>query len=405
MNRLTKFIKLEYLLLFLWAIIQFILFQKHGIKVVNDSHRYMEYANNLLEHGTYIDQHNKWYLTYVLFISGCFKLGLGVTGVVILQTLLSGFAFFLLSRAVQDHYPNQKNIGIILLALLIFWVKLSEWNFYVMTESMYISLLCVFVALLLKAQQKRINWYLVPPLVPILFFTRPSSLAFFGATVFVLVIIKLKASSKSGWFKSLIVLLAIIPLIVLGEYMLQTFDMTSVYNRGELVYAYGLYPSYPHQGLMVITPPEHLFIPSPEYPKIWQLISYIVGNPLFFTKLAFGKTCYFIGNAKPYFSWAHNIFIIGILWPLYFLAIKKALVIRDRLVLFTLSFVLLNVVIVVLATEDWDGRFLLPVLPIIFIHSAGQLANILNQKNRKKVITKEPTPSDRSAQGTQTGHF
>jgi hypothetical protein len=364
----------------------------------------MEYANNLLAHGLYIDAHNKWYLTYVLFLSASFKLGFGVTGVVILQTLLSGSAFFLLSRAIQQYYPNQKNIGVILLALLIFWVKLSEWNFYIMTESMYISLLCIFIALLLKAQQKRGYWYLILLLVPTLFFIRPSSLAFFGALVSVFVFIKIKASSGSGLFKTVIVLFAVIPLIVLAEYMLQTFDMLSVYNRGELVFAYGLYPSYPHQGLMVITPPENLFIPSPEHPKMWQLASYITCNLSFFTKLALGKTFYFLGNAKPYFSWAHNIFIIGILWPLYGLAVKRALTIKDVLVLFTLIFVLLNITIVILATEDWDGRFLLPALPFIFIFSAGQLATVLNQKNSTNIIIKEKHPKNRSNQGSQTGH-
>jgi len=43
------------------------LFQKYGVKVVTDTHRYVEYASNL-QSGFYFDPHNFWYIGYSLYI-------------------------------------------------------------------------------------------------------------------------------------------------------------------------------------------------------------------------------------------------------------------------------------------------------------------------------------------------
>ena len=51
----------------LFWVIASLIFVKFGVKNVNDSHRYLEYATNL-KNGFYIDRHNIWYIGYVIFI-------------------------------------------------------------------------------------------------------------------------------------------------------------------------------------------------------------------------------------------------------------------------------------------------------------------------------------------------
>lgn len=398
MNIRSKVVRPEYLLFLVWVVVQFVLFQKHGIKVVNDSHRYINYANNLIEHGFFIDAHNKWYMTYVLFLTAIFKTKLGLGSVVILQTLISGCAFFFLSKSVQKYYPDKKHLGAILLSLLIFWVKLSEWNFYIMTESLYISLICITGSMILLALKKELKWPWLLPMAPILFFTRPSSLAFFAALTLAVAILKMKKSPASWLLKSMMLFIPLLGLLAISEYMLQTFDMISVYNRGELVYAYGLYPSYPHQNLMVLDVPEGLYTPSGSSSKLWELLSYIGVNFFFFMKLALGKCFYFIGNIKPYFSWGHNLFIIAFLWPVYGFSIKGGLSTKSNMALFVCLYVLFNSAIVILSTEDWDGRFLLPVLPAVFILASIGLSSMLDQRKRMNTKTKDNTPRVRSNQ-------
>ena len=89
---------------------------------------------------------------------------------------------------------------------------------------------------------------------------------------------------------------------------------------------------------------------------------FILYNPIFFLKLSLAKLFYFYGNAKPYFSWQHNVVIIGFLWTVYGFGIKGFKYLKKNHKVFLLSYLM-----IVLCSEDWDGRFLIPVLPVVFV--------------------------------------
>jgi hypothetical protein len=88
-----------------------------------------------------------------------------------------------------------------------------------------------------------------------------------------------------------------------------------------------------------------------------------------------GKLFVFISYLKPHYSLAHRVLGVLVLWPAYWLAARGA---RQRAVwrparVFLVSVFLLQTAIVMLAVDDWDVRFLAPVLPVVFVLAALEL--------------------------------
>jgi hypothetical protein len=67
---------------------------------------------------------------------------------------------------------------------------------------------------------------------------------------------------------------------------------------------------------------------------------------------------------------------------MYFLAIKGfRLMNNHELKIFIGTFLGLQILMVSLTSENWDGRFLLPVLPVVFILSSFGISGYLNIKS------------------------
>lgn len=118
-------------------------------------------------------------------------------------------------------------------------------------------------------------------------------------------------------------------------------------------------------------PPRNLTIPSEEHPPLWRLMLFGFYNFLYFFKISLFKLTLFFANVKPYFSFFHNLMIVLVLYPLYLLAVFgffKTSWSAEKV--FISIFVLSQAGIVAFTSENWDGRFLIPVLPFIFIFSA-----------------------------------
>jgi len=52
----------------LYLLVSLYLFNKYGIRIMNDSPRYLNYAADLNTKGIYFDPLNFWYISYVFFV-------------------------------------------------------------------------------------------------------------------------------------------------------------------------------------------------------------------------------------------------------------------------------------------------------------------------------------------------
>lgn len=159
--------------------------------------------------------------------------------------------------------------------------------------------------------------------------------------------------------------------IFLLNHMLSSFTLIETYSRGDVIF---LYPE------IIVEEGDSLNLPKMASP-ISNLIYFIVHNFPYFIKLASLKLGYFFLNMKPYYSYPHNTFLL-LLLPIYYFAIKggfsKSISLQARSFIYT--FIAFQALIVMLTVEDWDGRFLVPVLPFIFILSAAGVSNFYSKK-------------------------
>jgi hypothetical protein len=120
-----------------------------------------------------------------------------------------------------------------------------------------------------------------------------------------------------------------------------------------------------------------------------RILFFIADKPGYFLKLGGMKLWYLFLHVRPYYSDLHNYIFVLTLVPSYMLAawgfMSRTDHSADKWLL--VSIFMFHSMIVVLTNADWDGRYLLVLLPIVFIFSArGTWCALAAVKARMDVI-------------------
>ncbi|UII26408.1 hypothetical protein LVD15_24435 [Fulvivirga maritima] len=370
------------LLLSLGFLLVFIaLFSQNGVKYVNDSHRYIEYAESL-KSGFYIEAHNIWYFGYVIFIYviNLFTAHTNHLLIVLLQYLLCYFALIALYKAACLLFNNPV-AGLFTGVLFLAQIEVVSWSSYLLCESLYVSLTCFSLwAGVIWWRGKR-GWkmlVLMSFLFLFTFITKPTGLALFVGISFVL-LREILLQLQSRWKRAVLLSVLLVLLLLLVNVMLATFTFTRDYQSGEIIFAVTTVPYQPSFKYLVLDVPEHLNILPEHYPPLVRLTYFIATNFTYWLKISVVKAFYFLFHIRPYWSRWHNLYNLLLLIPIYFLTIKT-LINRKwpvELRLFCIVYIATHTTIVSMTTVDWDGRFLMPVLPVIFILASAQIVKYL----------------------------
>jgi hypothetical protein len=355
---------------------QILLYTHYGARLSADSSVYLQDAHTILE-GHVQDGRSIWYAGYAFFLGVIFFFGGTINTVVLIQILLSGWGTYCLYHCSKTLF-NNRLCGLFVATLYSVWIPIQEWNTYIYTESLFTTC-CIFSFTALLKSQKPWHFWLTSLLFVFTFFIRPTGIALLVATF--------GYAFSFLWSKNhkqlAVLLIGVFTVLVLmlANTMLTSFELIDSYAKGELI--------YPNAALHLH--PSHLLIPSPDRSPITRILLFIKDNPLYFAQLSSIKFFLFFGNVKPYFSVLHNLFIITMLYPNYFFAWKSFQKIHhfknEKILIVT--FIFTQAIIISLTSENWDGRFLVPVLPFIFILSSGCV---------KKWETIELKPSNGSIQ-------
>lgn len=365
-----------------WTLVNMLLFQKNGIKIVSDSERYIEYANGLAS-GFYFDSHNFWYVGYGLYLLLVFKLfGGSIVAAVIGQYLLSFVAVIALYRGTFLLWSSS-TAALITCLLFLGFIDISSWNSYILTESLYTSFICFSLFCLITVRQRPVSIsfkILTAVVVVFTFFMKPTGIALLVALAAV-VLYNMVVAANSAWKKVSIISTAVVVFIILINRMLTTFLLIETYQAGEVIYGVTSFPDQEVVESLIVDRPANIFTPSSAHPVIIRVVEFIFHHPIYWLKLFFLKVYYLLLHTRPFWSGYHNMFSLAVLVPSYFLfsgTLRSAAVDRD-VVIFSISFVLVHILSVGITSDDWDGRFLMPMLPVIFIF-AGRGIEVLSNK-------------------------
>ncbi|WP_380805234.1 hypothetical protein [Shivajiella indica] len=170
--------------------------------------------------------------------------------------------------------------------------------------------------------------------------------------------------------------------MALANQMVSTFGFIENYKIGELIYGVTQYSNIPYYDLLIIDRPENMILPNNDQLPLVQMLCFIYHQPVYWLKLFFGKLFLFFGHVRPFWSFWHNMFSILFLVPIYVYFIRGIFNSNHSkgLKISALIYIVFHALSVCMMSVDWDGRFLLPVLPILFILSSR---SVLSSKDGK----------------------
>jgi hypothetical protein len=349
----------------LYSIVSLILFAHYGVKYVNDTERYLEYAQNL-KAGFYFDPHNFWYIGYVSFVLFVQLVFHSLLAQVVIQYILYFFALLAIYQTSLLLFDDKLSALVAAIGMILF-IEMPMWNSYLLAESLYTA--CICFSLLRLAQWWRtpsgLNLFLAMTAVLFTFLIKPTGIALLISTSAVVYFLGMRRihSPVNRWGISL---LSVIGFTLLINRMLTTFLILENYQSGEVIYAVTTTPV--DTAWLTVATPSPLFVPPADQPPLLRVISFIFHHPVYWSKLFLAKTGYFLFHIRPYWSWVHNVFSLVFLLPVYYFATKAIRsAIETPVIIFAITYILFHVISIGVTSEDWDGRFLAPVLPVVFL--------------------------------------
>jgi hypothetical protein len=357
-------------------VIDTILFYRNGVRVVTDSARYLEYSSNL-RNGFYVDPHNIWYVSYAIFIMVIGLFSESLTTVVFVQFFLGIFTVISIYYTALTLFKN-RNAAFLSSFGFILFVEPSFWASYILPESLYISLCCfAFYFLSNLNQQERINpLRIIITIIVVLVagLTKPTGYALFIAALAVILLKMFRHNKLNRLAISLTVTIVVTAPLLLNR-MLATYLIRENYQNGEIVFEVSNYSNAEEASYLIVDPPAKLEVSENTSPLL-QVIEVAVRHPVYFTKLFLAKVFFLFLHVRPYWSWLHNVTVLIFLIPLYFFFFRGMK--RDDVTLsfktFVLTYLFVHAFGIGLTFEDWDGRFLMPMIPILLMPAGLELA-------------------------------
>lgn len=353
-----------FLLVIGWAVIQMGLLGYFGIRYGGDSGRYLDAAEDLLK-GQIPDGKEASYLFYDALIAFSEALGLREAGVIAGQVIISGLAAICM-YGLGKEMANTK-VGLIAAGLLVVFLEVPIWNVFLLTDSLFISL--PIIATYMYARR----WWLVASVLTLaIALLRPEGI-FFGVAVALWLLAQAWQKRERPLVRlslgaAIVALILLLPwLIRVGGQFMAHEELLRHYRLGAVIWNYE--PFY----LTPLSPLQADFAGrSPHSNELVEVISFVLHHPVYFTKLALSKLIIEVAHVRPYHDTARNLLIILTLYPIYALAMLGwQLPVKNSSpkVIFA-SWIALKMFVVMITFADWTGRFLIHVLPAVFLFAA-----------------------------------
>ncbi|HLG38884.1 MAG TPA: hypothetical protein VI461_04410, partial [Chitinophagaceae bacterium] len=329
----------------------------------------------ILATGT-VSSPNFWlYSTQIFLIAAAKKIHTGFISVVIVQwlfNLVATWVFYKFSTRISN-----KATGLLITFFFIFTIPLQTFNCFLQTESLFYSFTILFSCYLLSLQKLTgKNSVAIILFLLLISFTRPTGILWIPCTFLFLFFRFFR--TFSFLFKIGITLFASVVFIF--------FLNNAIGSGGELDLM------LPFRDEMIIcgvpTLPHSADIKISDSPNSLQGLAYYINHNFDqFIRMAWLRSKAFFGLSRTYYSNGHNIYLILYFYPFYVLLILgtgRWFKQNKHLLLYCFSLIFLTWSTVILTCDDWHNRFLLSILPYIYMLSIPALKNITNKIRRTR---------------------
>jgi len=347
------------ILFLLWLSINSFILLHRGIYLHGESAKYIREANGFLVNGR-VSTPNFWlYFTQIALIAACIKLHLGLAWVIAIQLLLNLVATTAFYKAILHLFAN-KRLATIGTVLLLITYPYQEFNSFLYTESLFFSFTLVLSCYLIRLD--RISPRHLLPVISLLIlicFTRPSGLLFVPP---VLLYLFLKFFKQLSLSKKL----AIIGAVGIGFLFILDKALGS---GGEL----DLMLPFRDERIICGVPTLPGFIPiqtTTHGNSLYGLLYYAVHNPSQLFRMAWLRTLAFFGLYRQYFSFSHNLYLMGYFFPIHLAALASLgyWIRANRYPFYYFASAIgMTWLTVMMTCDDWHNRFYLTICPFLII--------------------------------------
>lgn len=366
---------------FFWIISIVLYFFLSGIKYGGDTLSYLGSANDILN-GDLSSIGYRSGFGLILILLPLIYFGIPIEFFILFQIVLTGLAAHCLYKIASKFFSELS--GIICVVLFLFYIPLFSFNFYILTDTLFINTIIISCYLLVYFKRNYIP--LIILLILLLITIRPNGIIFLFSII-ICIFIYLYSHKKYLYLllHSLFTLTLIFPIIdISNNYIVDLKLMESISSKG-IIWGYSF-----EEGAKCATSCLSIEWVNENFENnITGVIKFISINFINYFKIFLLKIFWLLLRARPYYSDLHNLYILSYDIVLY-LSFIYGFIKRPKnnfsvnLILF---FILFSIILVGLTFADWDGRFSLYFLPLVMLFSSygilifiKKVLKMINQK-------------------------
>jgi hypothetical protein len=334
----------------LWALVQLVLVLVFGINTQLEAAKYATEANYLLSHHSFSEPKYWFYSVQIVLHVLAQWLHIPQQSIYLVQLGMNLLALHYLYQLWKQFYTSEKATFAAL--VWIAFLPLQEWTTHLYTESIFVSVVCIWMYYLVQYLTRRQYLKHLALCSIALVFIRPTGMLFLpvaGMAIFW----QLPSSRHYFLWAGLPLLLGFYALLATAMRGQGEFDFLLPFKEGHIIC--GL-PTYP-------TPIAF----EGDAQSLTGIVAFIWYYPWEFIRLAGQRLWAFWSIYRSYYSPLHNVVYTGFFVALYvgvFVTWKQALPAFKTIAFCT---ALVFSVSVMITCDDWHSRFLLPVLPSLFV--------------------------------------
>lgn len=357
----------------LYLLINAVLLFKYGIELGGEAEKFIENGNRIINGQEFFNgAFGYFYIAYCLLVALFIMLSVNLIFVAVFQIILSFFAALSLYKLLKQGLDNS-NIAFLFFIAYLLCYPIQKWNFFLYSESLHTSLLVIgiylFNKLLIEKKASSLLSFFV--VLSLILFSRPVGLLF-CVSVFSVMLFWLYQNNRRVQFYILTGIGIIAVIIILNSPFTAFVNPDSI-RRMEIICQVPevnnaplyKYKEYNREGLY----------------KAFTVIKNEAGFSNFF-KTGFKKLGYFFGMYRSYYSWKHNLLLIGftVLYPFVLIGIFSK---KDKpfyfIWLFAISYLVFTAVGIFFTCDEWSNRFISPAFPFILILAAAGFFSVFKR--------------------------
>jgi hypothetical protein len=348
-----------------------------GVREGGDSGLYIDAARRLLAHESLAGRQLS-YLGYAWALALMQSIGAGLTGVVVLQIAMATLAAWVVFRIGTE--IGGIACGVLATLWLTFDVDTNRWNLFVLSNSLYASMLVLSVWLVHRASEPAPRRWprLILALAALLGagLVRPEGWLLIPLSLTYVALRGLPSPQRWVGVAAAIGVFGVVALFVAPRLSanVEAVGPVELMKRGQTIWEY--------DGWRVSMPGD--VGRSPHSAGLADALTYSFRHPVAVLELAAARLAVHAGHVRPYYSTMHNAFIITWLVPIYVASVRGFWALRRApLAAWSASAIVAQAVVVAFTHADWDGRYLAHVLPLVYPFAGYGVATLVSGAHQR----------------------